>query len=972
MKKTQFVISLLSASLLFAGLTACKGGEEPVPFSFSASLVNSEGNTVKNIKAGETATIETTEFEASDVKEGEEVEHSYVYTSSDPTVLTVDEEGNVTALKSGKATIIITEEIEDVGRSLFVTVYDKDPLTGAVSYSDSVEKKTEIIGALEEYAMDKHLTGVSLFEDGGYVMYNPRIQKGTEEYISGYGFGILTEGNITSDLASENKTEWKRYYHSASASDPHNINDLNSNGSEVSDLADYMVAALYSTKMNADKSGYEWYPMLANDHRPILCDAEGNALADQSGTSKYIKIHVKTGANGGVKYRTNSTVTGLKEFDGSDVTIEDYLYAYKFLLTKSFGQFRGSELAADTDYGIVGAKDYYDRTGEATGVNDELFKSVGISAGHDEQGDYLFYNLLKAKSSFYAMYGLSSSLYRPLSKDFVKALGDGDELEGSKNLATFVDGKNWKPVDTTLSLGAYALEYWEEDKAIVFKKVNNWWGNQISGCENLYRIPGVKISVMAGAKNDNTLVFKEFLKGNVDAAGIPTVAYVKKYKNDPRTTVTKGSSVFKLNVNSCTPEQWEEKFGVNGTITKTSKSSYWNVKPWMSNDSFLQGIETAIDRQTFAENRGSIPSNNYFSSNYLSDPENGVSYNTTKAHEEAIKGHYPDTYGYNLEASKVFFRQAVNELVEAGDLELGTKSKPTEISIDIWWMFESNIKDYGDEISKYIESAFNSSYVSGGKVKLKVNNFAVAEWSDVYYKHLLVGQFDLGFGSVSGNSLDPLNFLEVLRSDNSSTFTLNWGPDTSKVDDDLIFDGRAWSYDGLWAAGNSYAYLKNGEESGVFDLTAFNFEALADGSWKFTVTTLSFTQVDVVSMLYGLCLFGTTDSTSYSDYYEMYVTIEGASDSVGNGYDDPNSYIKELSSTNANGVVTSSFEIVFSANLVNAFKAAFKDVSGAQVAPVIYGVDVYYLFQYPQIGIGPEEAIFGSKAFDAPFGNVNP
>lgn len=39
----------------------------------------------------------------------------------------------------------------------------------------AMQKNQEILGKLEKYAVDNHLTGTTLFEDSRLVMYNPRI-----------------------------------------------------------------------------------------------------------------------------------------------------------------------------------------------------------------------------------------------------------------------------------------------------------------------------------------------------------------------------------------------------------------------------------------------------------------------------------------------------------------------------------------------------------------------------------------------------------------------------------------------------------------------------------------------------------------------------------------------------------------------------------------------------------------------------
>lgn len=945
MNKTKFVVSLLSASLLFAGLTACGGGtkEQPVDFSFSASLDSG----VKSVKVGDTAQVEIIEAQASDYDPDTAVEHVYTYESSDDAVLTVSGDGLVTGVASGAATVTIYESTEDVTRNLRLDVYSGSPLEGAASFSSSIADKADILGKLEKYAMDESLTGISLFENGGYVMYNPRVQKGVESYITGYGFGILNEGNITADLASETKAEWKRYYHSGSDSDPKNINMLNAQGSQVSDLGSYISSSYWSNKMNEEKNGYDWYPSLAKDSRPVAgsydeASSTFTPAASQSSKSKWFKFHVRTGADGGVEFRTASTKAAYAAFDGRPVTVADYVDAFKVLLTKSFGLYRGAELAADTSYGIVGAKDYFDGTADATDVDDAAFANkVKLFSGNDAGGDYLVLQMTTAVTPFYAMYGLSSNLYQPLSREFLSVLGGGSVKDGVVKYGTFITGATGNiatPIDTILSLGAYTLEYWEEDKAIVFKKNDAWFENDIPGMESLYRIPGVKISVFTGAQTDNTLVFKEFLKGNLDVAGIPTIEYIKQYRNDARTTTTTGTSVFKLNVNSCTPERWEELFGVDGSITKTPEANYWDVKPWMSNKNFLKGLNFSIDRETYAANRGRIASNEYFSSNYMIDPENGLGYNASDQHAEAMADYYPDTFGFNESAAKIYFRQAVTEMVESGDIELGTKKNPTAISLVIEWMNPSDSQDYGEEISGYIQDAFNSSYVSEGKVKLTVvNHDGTTNYEDVYNNHLMVGQFDLGFGSISGNSLDPLNFLEVLKSDNSSGFTLNWGSDTSVVSENLIYNDQPWSFDSLWKAGDSFVVASAGVEVPLFTLLDSEITRLSDGRLQIVVQTQEVNSDDITTMLYAICLFATNDD-GYSDYGEIYAYYDGTTDT------DPEGLTSSWERVEGEGGAVT-YTIVFDAAAIEYMEATYTTI-------YVAGIDAYVYTAIASLEIG--------------------
>ena len=674
--------------------------------------------------------------------------------------------------------------------------------SGAFSYAaESYDVKTQILGKLEAYAYSNALTGLPLFENGGYVMYNSRITKGSENYIPGYGFGILGEGTITADLPTETKTEWKRYLHASEVSDPASINALDTDGSQIMDLNSYISSSYWEVRMRSDKKGYEWYGNLAKEDKPVAVNPD-----PATGMAQTWKFHVRTGADG-LKYRTGSSKR--TAFDNRPVELEDYVNAFKVLLTKKNNLYRGAEMAGKNDYsGIKGAGTYYNAS--ANGFDAEAWKNVGVKSGTDEGGEYLEITLAAPTTQFYAMYALSSQLYTPIPEAFI------DEIGGIENYGKYSSDKSTAPIDNILSLAPYTLEYWQEDQVITFKKNDSWFGLGLDGFRNRYTIPGIKISIIKAAASDPNAVFKEFLANKLDSAGIPS-DYLDQYKNDPRATTTTGDSVFKLNINSTTEEQWEALFGEHGSVARTAKGDYWNVKPWMSNKNFLDGLMYSINRKEIAEKYGSNPSCDYFGAAYMSDPENGQSYNGTKEHEaalieagletaESLKG--TKLYGYRLEVAKEKFSTAINELKTAGKIKDGDT-----LEIDIWWMYPQHIKRYGADVKTYLETAFNTSAAAkSSNIKLQVNNDAVETWSDVYYKHLMVGQFDLGFGSISGNTLNPLNFMEVLKSDNSSGFTLNWGPDTSKLDASLTYDNKAWSFDTLWRAGDQGILVKNGAE----------------------------------------------------------------------------------------------------------------------------------------------------------------
>ena len=102
----------------------------------------------------------------------------------------------------------------------------------------------------------------------------------------------------------------------------------------------------------------------------------------------------------------------------------------------------------------------------------------------------------------------------------------------------------------------------------------------------------------------------------------------------------------------------------------------------------------------------------------------------------------------------------------------------------------------------------------------------------------MVGQYDIAFGSISGNALNPLAFMNVLSADQtiSNNFTLNWGTDTNDPDADiLVYDGKRWSYDALYKAATSFSITNDGTYSPAYGYSLVS-EEQADGSFVLTAT----------------------------------------------------------------------------------------------------------------------------------------
>ena len=714
-------------------------------------------------------------------------------------------------------------EIEAAYDEAVAAIQAEIPLAdGLFTYKkESNAERTRVLGILERYAVTTGICGVSLFENGGYVMYNPRITLGTENFIVGYGFGLLAEGAITADLEYEENPEWKRYNHTYEATDPGTLNYWNDQGAVVGDLHAQICGSYFTTFMNATKDGYDWVPELAKEKPQPVNDEDGDGMCTTW------RFEVRTGDDG-LKYKTGSELDSRKAFDDRPVALEDYETPWKMELTQANALYRGSELANTTSGAIAGAQDYYNAT--AAGANDSLWENVGIKTYVEDGKNYLEITFVDEQTQFYAMYYGNGSLYQPLPQEFV------DQVTVT-NLFSFNSDATETPVDNALSLGAYYVSRYDQDQQIVFSKNPNY-----VYADTKYAVEGIHYKIFPAAQEDTTAAFNEFLAGHFDSAGIPQ-EYLDEYRNDPRTRSTTGDSNFKLNFNATDAETWEYLFGEDGVVTQTPKSDYWELKPWLANHHFVQALSYSIDRQTFANARGSIPSVDYLSSNYMSDPENGLSYAVTQPHKDAVASLLADTdgCGYSLELARDYFRLALTELEAEGAITPGTKANPTVLHIEIAWMRPTQEEQYHNEIKNFFETAFNDDSVCGGVYQLSTDFWCGNVWSDVYYNKMMVGQFDIGFGSISGNSLDPIGFVSVLSSDQSisGSFTLNWGVDTNDpFAYPIVYDGKAWSFDALYNAVNSQAIVNGGQNNATLIIEYNDIVKNEDGSYtgSFVIT----------------------------------------------------------------------------------------------------------------------------------------
>jgi hypothetical protein len=713
-----------------------------------------------------------------------------------------------------KATTSTSASVDSTSTSVASTstAPEVTPFTGTADLTGVTDdEKAGILGQMEAYALKHHLAGIPLYGDGGYTLYSPRCEFPVAKPITNYGTGLLREGNLTEDFTAANEPDatMVRYLHRAISAAKDKMNPMDADDTEVANEVGYITSLFWGTRLKRDTAGkyledYEYYGSYAKDDVPTAVDAT------EAGSAKTWRFKVRTGTDTvPLKYHTASTKTvngvALNTFDGTGVTIDDYIFAMKMLNTQSYGNYYSFQYSSDISE-IEGLADYYNAT-EKKGSTDPdavaAWANVAYKAIDTETIEVKF---KYPCTQFMAMYRLNNSLIAPIPKAFYEAIcGTIDSDTFSNDLyGKYNTDRSVTPADSVLSCGPYTMTKYStgtgSDNMITFKKNEDFPDTVIAKAagQAIYQIPGIKVAINSAIKTDPEANFKDIQAGKVDISGIPS-ADKDKVPSTLQKIWVPGTTTWKMQINSCTQEEWVKLFGTNGTITQTEEKDYYTCKPIMANANFLDGVYTAINRQELATNLNNELTCNFFSDAYEIDPIKHTTYNSTEAHKKAVANYYPDTYAYNVEASKQLFSDAIDELLAAGSYTAGTEAAPTEIHVQFAYQDQSQIPDEGETEAKYVTDAFNAVGLAKG-VKLVVDTYAPANWYDVYYSMTMVGQFDFCFASISGGTLDPFNFMNTLRSDNESSFTLSWGADTNTCDGDIVFGNYSYSYDAVYDA----------------------------------------------------------------------------------------------------------------------------------------------------------------------------
>jgi ABC-type transport system substrate-binding protein len=308
--------------------------------------------------------------------------------------------------------------------------------------------------------------------------------------------------------------------------------------------------------------------------------------------------------------------------------------------------------------------------------------------------------------------------------------------------------------------------------------------------------------------------FAEFLAGRLEIGGIPS-ARVEEFRNDPRLRVSPGATTWRLGLNAAgTREAQQAQRSIlkarGGTIDPNAQP-----KPIMASADFRKALYFAIDREFVAYEviKTQDPAPHFFSSAYLVEPEEGIAFRGTPQGQAVNAEYSPETLGYNPDAARALFDQALAPLVANGTYSSGeviTLLLAYQAGSDAW----AALVDY---LKPQFESLFNSSTYN---IRVEIELTAVP-FPNNYFDYIIPGVSDMGIGGISGGTLNLAGFLNNYRYDNEGTFVLTWGIDTREANIPITYSfagetrQEVWSMDAIHKALVGEVYLYEGTE-GLF------------------------------------------------------------------------------------------------------------------------------------------------------------
>jgi ABC-type oligopeptide transport system substrate-binding subunit len=712
-------------------------------------------------------------------------------------------------------------------RTLTVVSIELTMPTGFYNYRfASADLRHTFFAAAEKYLLNTMDGGIPVFANAGFNLYSSRLQLPVEDYIPVMGFGTsyatMSEDDSTvimDDNQPGNEGEYT--YRSALGQNPTTLHQWIYDDATSSDVITLFLDSPYYYNFNEAMDGYDLLPSMASDY-PQPLESEVTETGIEVANTWRVSLRDDLTWT----YHPDTDTSGFPE-GHEHINAHDFIETYRIALTE--GWFRAISGGGDfltASQRIVNAREFRDETAE--------WEDVGLRAVDDYTLEFEFVNEM---AEWNVRYWLGSFVMGPINLDLYDLVG---EQYGTS-------------AETTAYNGEYQLDYYEPDSIVRYSKNPNFHDPDRSFFTHwTYRII-----------EDAEIRFQEFLAGKLEAASVPTESY-DQYKNSPLIKRVPGSTTFRIMINGLgTEEAQREQF----------PDSTWEPEPILANQDFKRAMYFAIDRQRLAEEvmKTSQTQQYLFTDAYLVEPASGTPFRNTEESALVDAGLSTDTFGYNPDLAKAYFESAIDDLVADGVYEPGTQGEPTVINIDLN-IFSGSVAQqlFGEFIQDSFEFAFQSFEHN---IKVEVTP-TPKDFPSIYYDYMMVGEFDLSIGGISGSTLDAASFLDVFTSDNRGGFTLNWGIDTSIPEIEVQYENpylgetvrELWSYDAIVSALNGEIYVSEGAEA----------EVPAAKDFETTPTTATFT----IDQFDNTGFENITYTVQYYDPEAGYLDVEGLVDVV--------------------------------------------------------------------------------------------
>jgi len=771
---------LLTAFALVVGLSACGGGnDDPKTCEDGFVLVDDEcvaetdeaptitGATDVELFIGNTFD-KTANVVATDDKDGD--------ISSDIVIT-----GNVDLTQTGTYTLTYTVTdsnggVATVTRTVTVSEADLVYPSGFYNYKfATTELRHTFMAAAEKYLMNNMYAGVPLFSNGSFALYSQRLQLPVTQYDSVLGFGNRfatmshDDSTVVMELGGSNMGNADEFtYRTYNSTNPVTFNQWIYDTSTDSDYMSEYFGSLYDYIFNADKTGYEVTPVMAAE-LPVPVDSHLTETGKEVSTVWEIEIR------DGLEWSYFNNGAAPDYVTDNEITADDFVDTYKIALTEQwFRAISGGGDFLNDNNKIVNAEEYV--AGNAD------WEDVGIKV---IAGNKIQFTFVNDQSEWNVKYWLGSFVMAPIHTEMYAELGEDYGTSPS----------------TIAYHGAYTITNYEQDKILKLAKNPNYARPELDWYTHKYFM----------IIEDSEVAFQTFENGQLEAIGLPSNKY-DEYKDHPGLRRIPGATTYRIMING---------LGTQTAQNEMFPDSTWTPEPILANNDFKMAMFHALDRQYLAEQVYKTRTTNMylFSEAYLVDAEMGIPYRLTEQGETVSENLSPSTHGFNADAAVALFKKATAALIADGDLTAGTTTVPTVIELEFNYFTGS---DAQVTMFEYIEKSYEEILVDDvNHIELDLVGKA-KDFPDIYYDYMMVGNFDLSIGGISGSTLDAASFLDTYSDDNRSGFTLNWGIDTSTANIPVIYNdfqgnrhNEVWSFNAISSVLVGEVYVLNGAEAVV-------------------------------------------------------------------------------------------------------------------------------------------------------------